>query len=211
MSSKRLTAALVVAVLLLAAWPSQAVIIDVVKNEPADIYGTFSFSAPGPIEDGVLEVDVTKYFLENPFGLLPMVLEFHVTPEQGDTLTRIGLHEEVHNQTGIDWTDFELFLVNLPEGMPQFAGAFFNNDAPPTSDAFGPPTSAGDASLAFDGGVVPDTGQDIFNGIRIEFTETLTEGNTYIFRLKELPTPEPASLILLGVLAMPVLVRRRQK
>jgi hypothetical protein len=207
MLPKNLTAALAVVVSLLVAWPRQAVIINIVKNEPSDIYGTF-YAATGLIESGVVEVEISKYLLENPIGLLPMVLEFQITPEQGDLLTRLDLHEEVHNETGIDWTDFEFYLVNLPDTHEAFAGAFFNNDGPPTSSWFGPPTTADDLLLVFDGAVIPDGIQDMIDDIWIEFTETLVEGNTYIFQLKQQPTPEPVSLILLSVLGVPLLPRR---
>lgn len=220
MQPKQVTVAALVAAILCAAHPAAAVIIDLIKLEPADVYGTHAPSqvTGTPDQDGVLEVPITKSFflVDDPSlpRLLPMVLEFQLTLQSEDDLrlARLDLHEDVYNGTGIAWTDYHFFLENLPPGEG-FAGAGFNNFGPPDSEPLGSPVDSGKFFLGFEGGPVPgepgNPGLASFDELWVEFPDqTLAVGPTYVFRIKQQPTPEPATLLLIGVAALALLPRR---
>ena len=166
---------------------------------------------------GHIEVDLQKAF--NTPGMMgsPVVLEFEL--DEGDLGREIWIvhdggggndvGEEVLNNTGVIWWDYHLYLVNIPD-IPSwpFADAEFVTDANlVTSDAFGDPDQLTADRIDFSGGPVPDGNAVHFTGIRI--THNGTEGD--IFYLKQIPTPEPGTLLLLAAGAVAVIGRRARR
>lgn len=168
--------------------------------------------------DGHIEVDLQKAF--NTPGMMgnPVILEFEL--DEADIGREIWIvhdggdgndvGEEVLNNTGVTWWDYHLYLVNIPD-VPSwpFADAGFVTDTNVTiitSDAFGAPDQVTADRIDFSGGPVGDGNTVHFSGIRI--THNGSEGD--IFYLKQIPTPEPGTLLLLAAGALAV-VRKRRK
>ena len=169
------------------------------------------------VVDGNVQVDLQKAFNTPEMMGNSMLLQFTLDANDvgkdiwivhdGGDGNDVG--EEVLNNTGVTWVDYHFYLVNVPifPSSP-FADAAFVTDANlVTSDAFGDPDLLTAERIDFSGGPVPHGNAVHFTGIRI--THNGAEGD--IFSLKQIPIPEPGTLLLLvgGALALAVVRKRR--
>ena len=166
---------------------------------------------------GHIEVDLQKAFNVPEMMGNSVLLQF--TLDEGDIGKEIWIvhdggdgndvGEAVLNNTGVTWWDYHLYLVNVP-AFPSspFADAKFVTDADlVTSDAFGDPDLLTVERIDFSGGPVLDGNGVHFTGIRI--THNGSEGD--IFYLKQIPTPEPGTLLLLATGTLAVVRKRRKQ
>ncbi len=127
--------------------------------------------------------------------------------------------EIITNNTGFDWTDFHLDLLDGGDVVFDPVRTAASGGALPigwTIDPFTNAVFSGDLMrLDIDGGVVPDggvwfPGDGATDGqLWIDMT-VATEAPFTVFTLKETPTPEPASLMLLMLGAGAMALRRRK-
>lgn len=136
----------------------------------------------------------------------PIVLQFTVTDTNDQTIQLLNYinaadgNVAVLNQTSVNWVEFDLVLVNLPQvpGLP-FAQASFASPSGAASDRFSV-LGASASALDFSGGTVSN-GQTVnFSGLTIN-TNGVAGG---IFYLELLPgsgvgVPEPCTLAALSV------------
>ncbi len=133
-----------------------------------------------------------------------------------DAVGSIVINDEIiQNNTGVDWTDFHFLLVDGGDAVfdtnsvfdtSPFDNQYFSPDATEFSvDGFGLGPAGTDAIVP-DGGVwFPGNGA--FNGELIINVNVAPSAPFTSFTLKEIPTPEPTSLVLL-VLGSALLRRR---
>lgn len=166
-------------------------------------------------------VEVAKDFTEPPGvgGVFPpLLIDFQQIAPDENTVPRIIIADEtITNQTGVPWTDFHWAVLNdgdawfdVSDSMSFSVSPFTNKTFSDPGNVFGDPDRATD--LAVDGGIVLP-GQSFFpgggpgNGDLVIATD-LSGGDPLSFTLKEFPTPEPGSVLLLGLLGVWGLRRR---
>jgi len=175
------------------------------------------------VPDGVGEdfiiIEISKDFTAGPGvgGVFPAhLIDFRQVDTDANTRPNIIIADEsVTNLTGVPWTDYHWAVLNAGEvwidvpasagfDTTPFANAVFSDPA----NVFGDPTKATD--LDADGGVVPNN-TSFFPGAAggdLVLSVDLASAAPVSFVLKQFPTPEPASALLL-VIAGLVATRRR--
>lgn len=164
-------------------------------------------------------IQISKDFKDppGPGGVFPPVLiDFQQVDTDANTKPNIIIADEtVTNLTGVDWSDFHWAVLDNGQAwfdVPASAGfdtsPFGNQMFDDPDNVFGDPDKATD--LWVDGGIVPNN-SSFFPGIaggQLAMGIDLSSTNPVSFTLKEFPTPEPTTALLLGVLAAFGLRRR---
>jgi hypothetical protein len=134
------------------------------------------------------------------------------------TITQIVIQDEIiTNSTGYDWTDFHFDLIDRGDAWFKHGTGFFFTTSPLDHQVW----STDDRSFDVDGfglgpggtdAVVPNNtvwypGDGAFDGNLVIAVNSKAVAPYTVFTLKETPTPEPASLLLLALGA--VMLRRR--
>jgi hypothetical protein len=134
------------------------------------------------------------------------------------TITEIVIQDEIiTNSTGVDWTDFHFDLLDGPDAWFKHDPGFFfttsplnnqqfvNNDRGFWADGFG--LGPGGTNAVVPNGSVWFPGDGATDGdLKIGVVSKTATPYT-VFVLKETPTPEPTSLILLAIGGL--MLRRR--
>lgn len=179
-------------------------------------------------------VDMTSYGVIGDALVIQKSAEFTQAPQGGvfptipivfrqidaSAVSKIAIDDEIiTNSTGVDWTDFHMQLLDGIDVAFDPAATLGSGGPGPIGWTIDPFTQAAFSqdNMALDiwGGVVPDQtswfpGNGLTNGqllINVVPKDGITEPFT-VFTLKETPTPEPASLILLAMGGLAVLRRR---
>ncbi len=190
-----------------------------------DPYVDIIVDAVVPSEDAVI-IQKAAEFIQGPgFGGLFPPIAITFTQTDANAVSRIVINDEIiTNNTGHDWLDFHMQLVDSGDAMfnaadtNASAGGNGFSIAPFTVQSFGPGPNPPYTTYNLRGGVVPD-GTVWFPGSGAAdgelFIDTITGAGTVndpftVFTLKEWPTvPEPASglLVCLGLLIVSPWIR----
>ncbi len=170
------------------------------------------------ITDSFVRIEISKSFVEAPEGGVfdPITIIFQQILPDDQTVSIIQITDEsITNNTGVDWTDYHWLLGDQ-------AAAFNINDTESSNFSINPFTNmtwvaaAGwgtsyASALNVDGGLVA-AGET--------YTPGLDSGRLYInvnlalensdFSFAQNPTPEPASMLLMGLGAVAVIRRKRR-
>jgi hypothetical protein len=165
-------------------------------------------------------IQISKDFTEPPVGGVfpPRLVDFVQINPDATTVPRIIISDEtITNLTGAPWLDFHWRVLNQGDAwfnVPLSAAfnvwPFANKVFTDPGGVFGDPNKASDLD-AF-GGVVPNGGS-FFPGGQLGDGDLVIDVNLNAvspvsFTFKQFPTPEPASLMLLGLVALCGLRRR---
>jgi hypothetical protein len=169
-----------------------------------------------PPTSSTIFIQKSAEFIQGPdqFGLFPTI---PITFQQigPSSISQIVILDEIiTNSTGADWTDFHFDLLDSGDAWFKHDAGFFFTTSPLDHQVFSPDNR----SFNVDGfglgpggtnAVVPKNtvwypGDGASDGNLV--IGVVSRGNT-VFTLKETPTPEPASLILLALGFL--LLRRR--
>jgi hypothetical protein len=151
----------------------------------------------------------TATFIQPPdeFGFFPTIpITFQQTGPS--SLTRIViLDETLTNSTGVNWTDFHWDLIDHEDA------AFDAGQSFATSPLGNQSWYNGNMSLSVEGGLVASgsvwtPGSGANGGELAIITSSKAQTPYTVFTLKETPTPEPASLLLIAIGTL--LLRRRR-
>lgn len=169
------------------------------------------------VTDEFVSIEISKDFIEPPVNgeFPPLLIDFVQIDTDANTVPRIIINDEtITNLTGEEWTDFHWTLIdgtsvwfNVPMSAAFDTGPFATKVFSDPLNLFGDPDKATDLD-AFDG-VIPAFGS-YFPGLaggELVIDVDLTPVDPVSFTLVEFPTPEPTSLVLLGLGALAL--RRR--
>ena len=165
-------------------------------------------------------IEIAKVFDTPPTGGLftPNTILFRQRLDDASTVASIRIADEIiYNGTGAEWTDYHWQVVGCAAAFDRIDtdNSNFSTD-PFTNQTWGPAQIGWDAdhpaTLDVDGGVVDDAGL---------FMPGMASGTLFIdvdlsecnsnFSLMQTPTPEPGTMMLLGLGGMLALLRRRRK
>jgi len=172
------------------------------------------------IANGRVFIEKSAEFTQgpSPSGVFPTIA-ITFTQTAVTNVTRIIIEDEIiTNSTGSPWTDFHMDLIDSGDAVFDVAATAASGGPGPIGFSIAPFTQAG-----FTNG---NTRLDIFGGVVANGTQWFPGGGALdgelhiavnphaqapftVFSLKETPTPEPASLMLLTLGAMATLRRRR--
>ncbi len=165
----------------------------------------------GETADAVI-IQKSAEFTQPPVGgvfpSIPIVFRQTAWP----AVSNIVIDDEIiTNSTGVDWTDFHFDILDGMDAMFDPVATAASGGAPPIGFTIAPFTAAvfspDNMRLDVSGGMVPDggiwfPGDGASDGqLWIDVTPQPQEPFT-VFTLKETPTPEPATVVLLGVCAL---------
>jgi hypothetical protein len=160
-------------------------------------------------EDGVLNIRKRATFV----GLdpitnqpVPALVTFQQIASDAATAARIQIVDEaLGNSTGLDWDAFRNILAPGANVSFNQALSATYSIAPFTTRTY----NGSSSEVVYAGGIVPD-GSTWIPGVpdgELVIDANLSAPGPIVFTLKEIPTPEPASLALLALGS--VLLRRR--
>lgn len=155
-------------------------------------------------------IQVFKDFVEPPRNGVfpPLLIDFLQINPDPNTVPRIIINDEtISNQTGVPWTDFHWTVANMGDAwfnVPLSAAfdvrPFRSKRFSDPGNVFNDPNNKATDLDAFDG-VVPANGS-FFPGLaggELVIDTNLTPQYPVSFTLKEYPTPEPGSILLLSL------------
>lgn len=198
-----------------------------------DLSGGWRASWPGSLDPYVDIVDVVVVgdiqfiqkaaeFTQGPdqFGLFPAIPITFTQIAPGAASTIVIQDEIITNSTGSDWTDFHMILTDHGEVAFDPAATLASNGGGPigfTIDPFQQAAFSADAMrLDIWDGIVPNgtvwnPGSGISDGDLFINIDNIGDGvNTFsTFSLKETPTPEPATVVLLCLGGVALMRRQR--
>jgi len=168
-----------------------------------------------------VRIEIAKTFPSGPQGgqFPANEIHFYQRLADADTVPTIQITDEiVTNDTGRDWTDYHWEVVGPDAAFDRTATEDSGfSTAPFTRFLWGAPpagwSSDHSGSLDVDGGGVVHDGETFFPGLlagKLYIDTDLTEEEEVHFVLRQYPTPEPGTAVLLGVAGVGLLVRRRR-
>ena len=190
--------------------------------------GLVQIISPGPgcnnLANGLVFIEKAATFTQGPNinGVFPTIpITFIQTANT--IVNRIIIEDEIiTNLTGSPWTDFHMDLIDSGDAFFDVANTAASGGGGPIGFSISPFTQAafsnGNTTLDIWGGVVPhgmvwNPGSGASNGelwIQVNPHDLSVQGAVpTVFTLKETPTPEPGSLVLLALGAAAVLRRVR--
>ena len=167
------------------------------------------------VTDDAVFIEKSAEFTQGPgpagFPTIPIVFRQIAFP----AVTQIVINDEIiTNSTGVDWTGFNMTLLDsgnatFNPGLTNASGGGLGfSTSPFVNQAFGDDNTA----FTVDGGVVA-AGDIWFPGLTGElYIDVIpqTEAPFTLFTLKETPTPEPATGVVLMLTAAACIRRRRR-
>lgn len=180
--------------------------------------GLVQVVSQGVVGDTVF-IQKAAEFTQGPdqFGLFPSI-PITFTQIAPGAVPNIGILDEIiTNSTGVDWTDFHMVLVDGGDAAFDPIATLNSGGDPPIGWTIAPFTQAafsdGNMRLDISGGVVPNgtqwfPGDGASDGTLFIATVPHAAEPFTVFTLKETPTPEPGTLVALGLAALAVRRRR---
>ena len=216
--------ALAASVLLLIAATSEAanVVVDIGGGWEAVWDGTLypSVDVSGTLVDDAVFIQKSAEVHQGPVGGVFPSIPITFRQTQAAAAEYIVIDDEIlTNSTGYDWTDFHFILLDGPDAVFDPTKTASSGGGLPIGFYIAPFTEAEFAvdlkRLDIWEGTLLDgetwyPGDGASNGqLWIDVTPMAIEPFT-VFRLKETPTPEPATVALLGLGALAILARKRK-
>jgi len=175
-----------------------------------------------PIGDAVF-IQKSAEFTQPPVGGIFPSIPIVFRQVDANAVHNIVIDDEIiTNNTGVDWTDFHLTILNGPDAAFDPVATMNSGGPPPIGWYIAPFTQAAftpdNMRLDIRGGTVPASpapgsvwfpGNGPANGQLWINVNPQPQAPFTVFTLKEQPTPEPATLALLAMGAVIGLRRRR--
>jgi hypothetical protein len=148
----------------------------------------------------------------------PDIIDIQFTVAASDGVTEYQVNEFVDNNTGVAWGSYRMLLgfgtganfvlSPLNDGLDFDTGPPGGNDTPPTSGAFSTVSRPDEDQLLFTGGTHGPGAQPY--SVRIDVPD-LSGRQTPTFTLRQIPIviPEPGTSLLATVVALCLVMRRR--
>jgi len=173
------------------------------------------------ISSDTIFIQKSAEFIQGPDaqGLFPTIpIVFQQTAPSSITRIRI-LDEIITNSTGADWTDFHFDLLDGGDAAFDNSPGFFFTTVPLTNQSFSPDATSfwvdgfglgpGGSDAVVADGTVWFPGNGASDGNLDILVNSKQQAPFTVFTLKETPTPEPSSLVLLAFGGASLLLRRR--
>jgi hypothetical protein len=170
--------------------------------------GNDNQSGPGATDNNIV-VPIKRFDFQD-------YIDIEFTVRSTGLTTEYVVSEFVDNNTGTPWSGYNMYLgtgvgaaftqLALPAGLDFDAGPPGGNDTPPTSP-FSTLNRPNDVTLEFSGGTHA-AGAQVYQ-FRIDVPDIAAlPGGLATFTLRQVPVPEPSTIVLMGLAWMGFALRR---